>query len=94
MDVDVASLGTDDALMGPKGGGDHGGIGLSTPHQEVDMGIGSLAQVPEQGPGAVAVGVRAIAGMLLQIGVHQGLEHLGVSPGGVVTFKAYHGITS
>ena len=88
--VDVAHLGADDPLVGAQSGGDHRHVGLGAADQKVDVGPGGLAQIADQLGGTGAVPVRAVAGALLAVGLHQLFQYLGVGAGGIVTFKADH----
>ena len=82
--VDVGGLGGDDPLPGPQEGGDGGEVGLGAADEELHLGLGALAQVPDQILRPAAVGVVSVAGVALQVGLRQGGEDLGVGAEGVV----------
>ena len=84
MAVDVGGVGADDTFPGPQEGGNGGEVGLGATDEELYLGLGALAQVPDQRLGPVTVGVIAVADVALQVGLGQSGEDLGMGAEGVV----------
>ena len=83
--VDVAGVGRDDPLPGQEDRVDDGRVRLRAAHQEVHVGVGSLAGLANQVAGALAVLVGAVAARLFHVGGDEGVEHPGVRAFLVVT---------
>ena len=94
MDMDVAGLGADRALVGTECRVDEGQVGLGSAHQEVDIHILPAALGLDVPGGVHAVVVGAIAGGLLQIGLHHALQDALMAALGVIACKVYHFLTS
>lgn len=92
VDVDVSRLGTQHALIGAEHRGDDGGIGLRATHQEVYLGIGSIAHLAHQLTGLFTPGIFAITAGLFPIGFNQTPENEGMAALVVVILKLNHGI--
>ena len=90
MDVDVSALGADRRLMGPQGRRQDRQIGLRPAHQEVDRRVLPAAFAADQVSSALTVVVRAVAGGLLQIRLHQPVQDPLVTALAVITRKVYH----
>ena len=65
VDVDMAGVGAEHALIGPQQGGDHRQVGLGAPGQKVDGTLRGGAGLPDQRGGPGTVGVGAVAWGLL-----------------------------
>ena len=83
--VDMAGVRRDDPLPRQEDRVDDGRIRLRAAHQEVHVGVGSLAGLANQVAGALAVLVGAIAAGLLHVGGDEGIQHPGVRAFLVVT---------
>ena len=94
MGGDVAGFRADHALPRAQRRRDHDGVRLRPADEEVDVGLRRGAGVPDQGAGALAAGVGAVAGVLLQVGGGEGLQDLRMAALGVVGIKTDHLIYS
>ena len=90
MHVDMPGGGAQHALMGTQDGGDHRHIGLGAAHQKMHGGLRGLAGRADQRPGALAVGVLAVAGGLLHIGAGQRLQDRRMRALHIITVKTDH----
>ena len=73
MGVDVSRVRADDALPGPQGGGDQGGVGGGPAHDEVDLSLCPAQLFYDLCLGLLTPLVRPIAGVVLLVGLGQGL---------------------
>ena len=82
--VDMGGVGRHHALPGAQEGGDGSKVGLGAADEELDLGLGTLAEIPDEGLGPVTVSVVTIAHVSLQAGLGQSGEDLWVGAEGVV----------
>ena len=87
VDVDVAVLGAQHALIGFQQSCDDGGIGLGAAHEKVYRRVGTAHGVPDERARPVTVGVKAVAAGLLIVGFGQSGEHLGMGALRIITEK-------
>ena len=92
--VNMAGGGADHTLKFLQHRGNHDGVGLGAAHQKLHICLLATAGFFDLLCRAGAVGIAAVAGLHLQIGVDQLLQHLGVGTGYVITFKGNHNKTS
>ena len=90
MDVDVAGLRGNYALMRAQRCADHGEIGLRAAHQEVDAGLRRPAGLPDEFPGLAAELILPIAHGLCQIGGAELFQNPGMRSLGVIAVKVDH----
>ena len=67
MDVDVAALGADHALVGLQDGGDHGRIRLRPADEEMHLGVRAVEHVANHVRRFRAMGILPVAERLLQV---------------------------
>ena len=91
MDVDMSALGAQCPLMGPQSGSNHRQIGLGTANEEVHSHILPTAQSADFPGGGSTVWILPVAGGLLEIGLCQRFQHLGVAAFGIIVVKIQHG---
>lgn len=78
--VDVSRVRADDALPGPQGGGDQGGVGGGTAHDKVDLGLCPAQLLQYLRLGLFTPLVRPIAGVALLIGLARACNTAGCAP--------------
>ena len=83
--VDMAGVGSDDALPGQEDRVDDGRVRLRAADQEVHVGVGGLAGLANQVAGTLAVLVGTVARGLFHVGGDEGIKHPGVRTLLVVT---------
>ena len=89
---DMPRVRGDDAfIVFQKRRNDHG-VCLRAADEELDVRVGTFTCHADLLLRAVAVAVRSIAGQLLEVRVCERLQHVGVCPGDVITFKRNHGV--
>ena len=88
---DVASLGSNDALVGRKQHINHRRVGLRAAHQKKHVGIGGLAGLANKLLGTLGVHIGTIAGLRLHVGVDERLQHCRMCAVGIVVVKREHG---
>ena len=91
VDVDMARVGGDHRLIGLQHGLNHQQVRLGAAHQEVYVRLGGGAEAADELPRLLAAGVQAIASGLFEIGIGEGLQHLGVGALAVVVSETVHG---
>ena len=90
MAVDMTGHGTYHALPGTQERSDHGGVGLCTANEEVDIGLGRVAGSAHLGTGAVADLVAAVTHGLHHVGLHHALHNGAVGTLQIVAVKIDH----
>ena len=88
---DVASLSSNDALVGRKQHVDHRRVGLRAAHQKKHVGIRGLAGLANKLLGALGVRIGTVAGLRLHVGVDERLQHCRMCAVGIVVVKREHG---
>ena len=85
---DVASLGSNDALVGRKQHVDHRRVGLRAAHQKKNyVGIGGLTGLTDKLLGTLGVRIGTVAGLRLHIGVDERLQHCRMCAVGIIVVK-------
>ena len=90
VDVDVAALGADHALIGFQDGGDDGDVGLRAAHEEMHGGIGGVEHIADHIRGPGAMGIFAVSERLLVIRILQGFQDRRMAALQVVAFEKDH----
>ena len=90
MDGDMAGLHRDGALIVCEHGGDDGGVGLRTAHEEVHLALRAVAGLQDFPLSALGIRVVAVAVQLLEIGLDEPLENLGVRTLGIIASEKEH----
>ena len=90
VDVDMARVDTDDALVLVEHRVDGGGVGLGAARQEEHLGVGQSAGLADALLGTLGELVEAIGGGSGVIPPHEVLHHLGMGTIVVVAFEGYH----
>lgn len=67
----MASLGSNDALVGRKQHVDHRRVGLRTAHQKKHVGIGGLTGLADKLLGTLGVRIGTVAGLRFHVGVDE-----------------------
>ena len=91
MAGDMASLGSNDALVRREQHVDHRRVGLRAAYQQKHVGIGSLAGLANKLLGTLGMRIGAVAGLRLHIGVDERLQHCRMCTVGIVVVKREHG---
>ena len=90
VDVDMAALGGDHALVGAQRGGYDREVGLCAADEEMYVGVGHAAELPYVTAGRLAVRVLAVTRRLFHVCGGEPLQYKGVGPLAVVAFKTDH----
>ena len=90
MGVHMGGVGGNDRLIGLQKGFDREKVRLGAAHQEVNIRIRRGAYAADGLPGSLTAGIRTVTDGLFQIGVHQGLEDLGMGAFTVIVSEAVH----
>ena len=90
MGVHMAGMDGDHRLIGGQERRDGHQVGLGAAHQEMDVGVRRVAELADQVRRLLAVVIHAIAAGLLQVGIRQGLEYLGMGTFAVIVAEAVH----
>ena len=88
---DVASLGSNDALVRREQHVDHRRVGLRAAHQQKHVGIGGLAGLANKLLGTLGMCIGSVAGLRLHVGVDERLQHCRMCTVGIVVVKREHG---
>ena len=88
---DVASLGSNDALVGRKQHVNHRRVGLRAAHQKKHVGIGGLAGLANKLLGALGMCIGTVAGLRLHVGIDERLQHRRVCAVGIIVVEREHG---
>lgn len=91
MHVDMARIGTDDALIITEQGIDYGAVGLRAALEEKDFSAVYAAKAEDEVAGRGAIRIVAIAGGVLKIGAHERFHYGGVTACHIVAVEVYHG---
>jgi hypothetical protein len=94
MDLNVAAVGADDGLPGSQKCAQSSFIGLGAAHQKMHIGMGGMAQIPDDLGSFLAVGIYAVADRQLQIGAAERIHNHGMGTVGIVIFEKEHENTS
>ena len=87
----VASLGSNDALVRRKQHVDHRRVSLRAAHQEKHVGVRRLAGLANKLLGTLGMCIGTVAGLRLHIGVDERLQHCRMCAVGIVVVKREHG---
>ena len=90
VDVDMAGICAKHALPRAKGGGNDDGISLGAADEKMHRGLGAMEQVADELCGVFAMGVKAIAGGLLHIGLNECVKDCGMAAFKVIAVKTKH----
>ena len=90
VDKKVAGFGAQHRLVRAQGGRRGDEIGLGAAGKEPDIGLGAPDLPPDEFPCFLAVGVKAVAGGLLTVGLGQGLQNAFVAALAVIVDKQGH----
>ena len=90
VDVDMAALCTDNALIRGQIRVDHSGIGLSTAGEEKHVSVGAGAGLTNLRLGALTEAVVAVAHFHIHIRLHKTTENFRVCTAVIVIFKRQH----
>ena len=87
----MASLGSNDALVGREQHVDHRRVGLRAAHQKKHVGTGGLAGLANKLLGALGMCIGTVAGLRLHVGIDERLQHRRVCAVGIIVVEREHG---
>ena len=94
MDVDVAALRAEHALVRPQQGSDHGGVGLRPAHEEMDLGVRAAEDVADHVRRLAAMRILPVTQRLFQVCLPERVEDLRAASFQIIAFEMVHGTTN